>query len=94
MIAIRIGPDVRMAAVGSLVLRKAAEAQGAQDLVGQLCINHRLPTLGGVYAGSSKRRKLRVKVDAAHLQQRCLAVQVASSGFAWRWFPSFTPRRC
>src|SRR6266550_1173685 len=51
MIAVRIGPDVRMAVVGAPAYFKAhSEPRKPQDLIGHNCINLRLPTHGGVYA--------------------------------------------
>lgn len=51
MIALRIGPDVRMCVAGSpayLAARGRPAMPG--DLMGHDCINLRLPTLGGLYA--------------------------------------------
>ncbi|MDE2412740.1 MAG: LysR family transcriptional regulator, partial [Sphingomonadales bacterium] len=51
MVAVRIGPDMRMAAVatsGYLDARKAIAAPA--DLADHNCINLRFPTLGGLYA--------------------------------------------
>ncbi len=51
MIAVRIGPDLRMAVVGApSYFRKRPEPKKPQDLVGHNCINLRLPSHGGVYA--------------------------------------------
>ena len=66
MIAVRIGPDLRMAVVGSPgYFRKRPEPKKPQDLIGHNCINLRLPTLGGLYAWEFEkgRDELRVRVD-------------------------------
>src|SRR3954468_2367406 len=66
MIAVRIGPDLRMAVVGApSYFRKRPEPKKPQDLVGHNCINLRLPSHGGVYAWEFEKaaRELRVRVD-------------------------------
>ncbi len=66
MIAVRISPDVRMIVVGapSYFARRTAP-KTPQDLTDHLCINLRLPTLGGLYAWELKKgkRELNVRVD-------------------------------
>ena len=55
MIAVRIGPDMRMAVVGApSLLQDAAEPKKPQDLIDRNCITLHLPH-GGLYAGSLKR---------------------------------------
>ena len=66
MIAVRIGPDMRMAVVGApSYLRKRPEPKTPQDLIGHNCINLRLPSHGGVYAWEFEKggRELRVRVE-------------------------------
>lgn len=66
MIAVRIGPDLRMAVVGApAYFRRRSEPQRPQDLVGHNCINLRLATRGGLYAWEFEKngRELRVRVD-------------------------------
>jgi DNA-binding transcriptional LysR family regulator len=66
MIAVPIGPDVRMAVVGSPVyFRRNAVPETPQDLTGHNCINMRLPTHDTIFAWEFERdgRELRVKVD-------------------------------
>jgi DNA-binding transcriptional LysR family regulator len=66
MIAVRIGPDVRMAVVGApSYFRNQLEPKRPQDLVGHNCINLRLPTHGGLYAWEFEKagRQLKVRVD-------------------------------
>ena len=66
MIAVRIGPDMRMAVVGApAYFRKRPRPPTPQDLVEHNCINLRLPTLGGLYAWEFEKdgRELRVRVE-------------------------------
>lgn len=66
MIAVRIGPDMRMSVVGSPAYFKAhTEPQKPQDLIAHNCINLRLPTHGGTYSWEFEKagRELRVRVD-------------------------------
>ena len=66
MIAVRIGPDMRMAVVGApSYFRKRPEPKTPQDLIGHNCINLRLPSHGGVYAWEFEKggRELRVRVE-------------------------------
>jgi len=51
MIAVRVGPDMRMAVVGSpSYFAKRERPKTPQDLTAHDCINLRLPTYGGLYA--------------------------------------------
>jgi DNA-binding transcriptional LysR family regulator len=66
MIAVRIGPDMRMAVVGApAYFRTRGEPSKPQDLIGHNCINLRLPTHGGLYAWEFAKasRELRVRVE-------------------------------
>jgi DNA-binding transcriptional LysR family regulator len=66
MIAVRIGPDLRMAVVGAPAYFKMhPEPKKPQDLIGHNCINLRLPAHGNVYAWEFEKgsRELRVRVD-------------------------------
>ncbi len=66
MIAVRIGPDLRMAVVGAPSYFAArAEPKSPQDLVNHSCINFRQPSAGGLYAWEFEKRgrELRVRVD-------------------------------
>jgi DNA-binding transcriptional LysR family regulator len=63
MIAVRIGPDMRMAVVGSpAYFEKKPKPKKPQDLTSHDCINLRLPTYGGVYAWEFEKRGRAVKV--------------------------------
>jgi DNA-binding transcriptional LysR family regulator len=62
----RIGPDMRMAVVGTPSYFKTRPApEKPADLVTHSCINLRLPSHGGVYAWEFEKdgRELRVRVD-------------------------------
>ena len=66
MVAVRIGPDLRMAVVGApSYFRDRDIPKRPQDLVGHNCINLRLQTRGNVYAWEFERkgRKINVRVD-------------------------------
>lgn len=56
MIAVRIGPDLRMAVVGApAYFIQRSPPKRPQDLTDHDCINLRLPTLGGLYAWDFER---------------------------------------
>jgi DNA-binding transcriptional LysR family regulator len=66
MIAVRIGPDISMAVVGSpAYFKRRPEPKVPQELVHHGCINLRLPTHGGLYAWEFERagREMRVRVE-------------------------------
>ena len=66
MIAVRIGPEQRMAVVGSPdYFARYGKPLVPQDLANHKCINLRLPTAGGLYAWELDKdgRQLRVRVD-------------------------------
>jgi DNA-binding transcriptional LysR family regulator len=66
MIAVRIGPDMRMAVVGTPSYFKGrAEPVKPQDLIAHNCINLRLPTHGSLYAWEFEKgnRELKVRVE-------------------------------
>ncbi|KSV76866.1 MULTISPECIES: LysR family transcriptional regulator [Sinorhizobium/Ensifer group] len=83
MIAVRIGPDMRMAVVGApSYFEKHPKPVVPQDLTQHRCINLRLPTYGGIYAWEFEKdgRELKVRVDGqlvfsrlAHRLTACLA---------------------
>lgn len=66
MIAVRIGPELRMAAVATpSYFTERGKPKTPQDLANHRCINMRLATLGGVYAWEFERgsREINVKVE-------------------------------
>ncbi len=66
MIAVRIGPDLRMAVVGApSYFASHPEPRSPQELVHHNCINFRQPSAGGLYAWEFEKRgrELRVRVD-------------------------------
>lgn len=66
MIAVRVGPDFRMLAVGApSYFSDRGHPQTPQDLTDHVCINLRLSTHGGLYAWEFEKdgRELRVRVD-------------------------------
>src|SRR3954470_19114660 len=66
MIAVRIGPDMRMAVVGApAYFQQRSEPKTPQELLGHNCINLRLPQHGNLYAWEFERgkRELRVRVE-------------------------------
>lgn len=66
MIAVRIGPDLRMAVVGApAYFKQHSRPKKPQDLTAHNCINLRLRTRGGLYAWEFQkgRRKLNAHVE-------------------------------
>lgn len=66
MIAVRIGPDARLAIVGSpAYFAKHPAPRQPKDLLHHNCITLRLPTRGGLYAWELKKgkREMQVRVD-------------------------------
>jgi DNA-binding transcriptional LysR family regulator len=63
MIAVRIGPDFRMAVVGApSYFARRPKPKNPQDLTAHDCINIRLPTYGGIYAWEFEKRGRALKV--------------------------------
>ncbi len=89
MIAVRIGPDMRMAVVGApSYFRKRSEPKRPQDLIGHNCINLRLPSHGGMYAWEFEKggRELRVRVEGQlifNATGQILNAALAGSGLAY-----------
>jgi DNA-binding transcriptional LysR family regulator len=66
MVAVRIGPDVRMAVVGTPdYFKRYPKPRTPEDLTTHNCINIRLPTAGGLYAWEFEKagRALKVRVE-------------------------------
>src|SRR5437762_6782574 len=89
MIAVRIGPDIRMAVVGApSYFRNRSEPKRPQELIGHNCINLRLPTHGGLYAWEFERgaRELKVRVEGQLVLNgttQILNAALAGSGLAY-----------
>jgi DNA-binding transcriptional LysR family regulator len=89
MIAVRIGPDLRMAVVGSpAYFKKHPVPKKPQDLTAHNCINLRLPTYGGLYAWEFERqgRELKVRVDGQLVLGNVSQIEkavLAGLGLAW-----------
>jgi DNA-binding transcriptional LysR family regulator len=85
MIAVTIGPEIRMAVVGApAYLAKHPAPETPQDLVHHRCINLRLPTAGGLYAWEFEKhaREWRVRVDGQLVFNRTdLILDAAEAGF-------------
>ncbi len=66
MIAVRIGPDMRMAVVGApAYFKQHPKPRTPEDLTDHSCINLRLPTYGGLYPWEFAKggRELKVRVE-------------------------------
>lgn len=66
MIAVRIGPDIRLAAVATPAYFEAhGQPRKPQELAHHRCINMRLPTLGGVYVWEFEKgpREINIRVE-------------------------------
>ena len=66
MVAVRIGPDLRLAIVASpSYFATRPEPKSPQDLVNHNCINFRQPSAGGLYSWEFEKRgrELRVRVE-------------------------------
>jgi len=66
MIAVRIGPDVRMAVVGSpTYFAQHPRPKTPRDLIRHNCITIRLPTYGGIFAWEFEKKgeELKVRVE-------------------------------
>lgn len=94
MIAVRIGPDMRMAVVGSPdYLANHGVPQTPHDLQQHHCINMRLPTKGGLYAWEFEHdgEPLRVRVEG-QLTLNCLPqrIEAAEAGLGLAYVPEDT----
>jgi len=91
MIAVRIGPDMRMAVIGApSYLRNRSEPRTPQDLVLHNCINLRLPTYGGLYAWEFEKgeRELKVRVEGQLVfNGSAQMLKAALAGFGLAYLP-------
>ena len=89
MIAVRIGPDMRMAVIGApSYFRRRVEPRTPQELVDHNCINLRLPSHGGLYVWEFEKRgrELKVRVEGQFTcngTMQMLNAALAGSGLAY-----------
>ena len=85
MVAVRIGPDLRMAVVASpAYFESRALPRTPQDLAAHVCINQRMQTAGSLYAWELEKdgRDVRVRVDGQlAINNGTLITRAALSGF-------------
>lgn len=98
MIAVRIGPDVRMAVVGApSYLARRQPPKNPRDLPEHACINIRLPTYGGLYAWEFEKgkRELKVRVDGQLIFNSIAQVaNAALAGFGLAYLPEDVAKPC
>jgi DNA-binding transcriptional LysR family regulator len=91
MIAMPIGPDMRMAAVAApSYLAGREKPRKPQDLTEYACINLRLPTHGGIYAWEFEKRgrEFRVRVDGQFVVNSIAPMLAAAlDGFGVAYLP-------
>jgi DNA-binding transcriptional LysR family regulator len=91
MVAVRIGPDMRMAAVASPAYFSGRKPpRTPQDLALHNCINLRFPTRGGLYAWEFEKagRALNVRVEGQFVvNDIALALQAALDGLGIAYLP-------
>ncbi len=91
MIAVRIGPDFRMAVVGApSYFARRPRPKTPQELTVHDCINIRLPTYGGIYAWEFEKRGrgLKVRVDGQLLFNNiALRLNAALAGLGLAYLP-------
>lgn len=91
MIAVRIGPDVRFAVVGSKSYFARRERPATpQDLIHHTCINMRLPTYGGMWAWEFERdgHEVKARVDGQLAFNNIFQIlKAALAGFGLAYVP-------
>src|SRR5580693_3335878 len=91
MVAVRIGPDMRMAAVASpAYFAGRKRPRTPQDLALHNCLNLRFPTRGGLYAWEFEKagRALNVRVEGQFVvNDIALALQAALDGLGIAYLP-------
>jgi DNA-binding transcriptional LysR family regulator len=81
MIAVRVGPEIRMAAVATpAYFEKYGKPRVPQDLATHSCINLRLPTLGGIYAWEFEKgsREINVRVEGQLISDDIAVIKTAA----------------
>jgi DNA-binding transcriptional LysR family regulator len=98
MIAVRIGPDFRMAVVGApSYFARRSRPKKPQDLTAHDCINLRLPTYGGIYAWEFEKRgrELKVRVEGPLVFNNiALRLNAALAGLALAYLPEDRVQTC
>jgi DNA-binding transcriptional LysR family regulator len=91
MVAVRIGPDLRMAVVGAPgYFAGRGQPETPHDLAGHQCLNLRLATSGGIYAWEFEKdgRELKVRVDGQFTFNNArMIVQACLDGFGLASMP-------
>jgi DNA-binding transcriptional LysR family regulator len=91
MVAVRIGPDMRMAVVGSpSYFAKRPPPKTPRELTHHNCINLRLPTYGALYAWEFEKggRELRVRVEGQLVLNGTIQMlNAALAGFGLAYVP-------
>src|SRR5208337_3926158 len=91
MIAVRIGPNIRMAVVGApSYFAKRTEPKTPQDLTAHECINIRLPTSGSLYAWEFEKggREVKVRVEGQLVFNNiAFRLNAALAGFVLAYLP-------
>jgi DNA-binding transcriptional LysR family regulator len=91
MVAVRIGPDLRMAVVGSpAYFAKRPRPRLPQDLTDHACINLRLPTRGGLYAWEFEKgaRAMKVRVEGRYTSNNsAMNLKAALTGLGLAYVP-------
>lgn len=91
MVAVRIGPPMRMAVVGAPNYFEGRKRPRApQDLSEHRCINFRFPSLGGLYAWEFEKgaREIRVRVDGQLIFNNVgLVCKAVLAGFGLAYLP-------
>lgn len=92
MVAVRIGPDLRMVVAGSPdYFERHPKPSTPHELTQHACLNLRLPTLGGLYAWEFEKdgRPLNVRVDGQFISNDVpMIVDAAVSGLGLTCLPS------
>ena len=91
MIAVRIGPDMRMAVVGApSYFKRRPRPKAPQDLAAHDCINIRLPTHGNIYAWEFEKRgrELKARVEGQLVFNNiALRREAVLAGFGLAYLP-------
>jgi DNA-binding transcriptional LysR family regulator len=91
MIAVPIGPDMRMAVVGApAYFAKTQRPRTPQDLARHACINLRFTTSGGLYAWEFEKagRELKVRVEGQLVfNNSAMCLKAALAGFGLAFLP-------